>query len=97
MQNDDRILAEINRRLARIERKLSGLLQTQKQLHWAKVGFVEELTGWDRDKMRRARDQGLVKWKDDPIKGRLYLLESIPQLFIKRQSHGEATDGTASI
>lgn len=72
----------IDRRLARIENILAKMSEGKKGESWAKVGFVYELTGWDREKMRRAREQGLIRYKDTD-QGRVYDLNSIPLQFIK--------------
>lgn len=50
---------------------------------WVKVGVVKELTGWDKKKMQRARENNLIKQRKDD-KGIWYLLESIHEMFIKK-------------
>lgn len=77
----------IIQRLDRIERKLS-FIASEKKKTWVKVGFVTDLTGWDHEKMRQAREQGLVEFKDDATKGRLYNLDSINPIFIKKVKDG---------
>lgn len=73
----------IKQQLDRIERKLS-VISAEKKKTWVKVSWITEATGWDREKMRQAREQGLVEWKDDAKMGRVYNLDSINPLFIKK-------------
>jgi hypothetical protein len=49
---------------------------------WVRVGWVTDLTGWNKEKLRQAREQGLVEFKEDG-KSYLYKLESIHPLFLK--------------
>lgn len=79
--------AALKQQLDRIERKLS-VISSEKKKTWVKVGWVTDLTGWDREKMRQAREQGLVEFKDDAVKGRLYNIDSIPKVFIKKITDG---------
>lgn len=79
--------AALKQQLDRIERKLS-VISSEKKKTWAGAIWVMELTGWDKYKMRQAREQGLVEWKDDAKQGRLYNIDSINQLFIKKITDG---------
>lgn len=54
-------MAEIIRRLTRIERMLSE----SKKERWVKARIITGLTGWDNNKMRQARNGGAIKWKRD--------------------------------
>jgi hypothetical protein len=76
---------EILKYLKRIDAKLTNLYRPPNSPTWAKVSWVAELTGWNGEKMRQAREQGLVKWKNDPKKGRLYNLDSISPMFIQKK------------
>jgi predicted transcriptional regulator len=77
----------ILQKLERIERQLSNIARKNvKKASWVKVGWITDLTGWDREKMRQAREQGLVEWKDDAKLGRVYNIDSIPQMFIIKKA-----------
>lgn len=76
---DDKAIIQ---RLDRIERKLSMMIPEKKKT-WVKISFVTALTGWDNNKMRQAREQGLVEWKDDKEHGRMYNVDSINPIFFK--------------
>lgn len=77
-----------------LEQKVDRLINTVASLRnelrsvktketWVGVGAVTELTGWEGEKLRWARNNNLIKF--DKEKG--YLLESIPELFIiKKQT-----------
>jgi hypothetical protein len=72
--------------IKRIDGKLSALLQEVKKPPvetWVKVSIIQSLTGWDKEGMRTARMNGLVKMKRE--KGEIfYLLESLNEIFIKK-------------
>lgn len=75
--------AEIKQEFNRLNAKLNTLMGSSKKETWVKVGFVTDLTGWDREKLRQARDQGLIEFKKTKD-GWFYKLESIPEVFIKK-------------
>ncbi len=53
----------ILKKLDRIERLLDN--GHKKKATWISVGFVKQLTLWNKEDMRRARDNGLIKWKHE--------------------------------
>jgi hypothetical protein len=66
-------------------------IQRSKQRHakpktetWAGPSWVTDLTGWRKEKLRQAREQGLIIYRAAGT-GYEYLLESIPVLFLKNQ------------
>ncbi|MHA4844468.1 hypothetical protein ACX0G7_09900 [Flavitalea antarctica] len=81
---------DLKKYLDRINQKVSLILENQNKETWVSVGWIHDLTGWDNQRMRRARDQGIIKWKKDGTHF-LYLLESIPPQFIINQ-HEKNTD-----
>jgi hypothetical protein len=74
--------AEIKREFERINQKLTALLTKEKKETWVKSTEIIKLTGWDKERMRQARENGYVKVKRDK-KGIFYSLESLPEIFIK--------------
>jgi hypothetical protein len=60
--------------------ELNNRLITKKT--WVKVGWIVYLTGWNLNKMRQARDQGLIQFRKTKEGTYEYLLESIPEQFI---------------
>lgn len=82
---------DIETRLARIERRLSQLVQeNRKQAHWVKVSFIRQATGWNREKIRQARLQKLVIYEKRKT-GFWYDINSIPQIFLNPHRHDNAT------
>ncbi|MBU7576699.1 MAG: hypothetical protein KAF40_01440 [Flavihumibacter sp.] len=71
-----------DQRLQRIERMLSELLQEKRKTTWVNGQVITELTGWDKEKMRSMRDQGVLKFKRSGVKTIKYALESVPEQFI---------------
>lgn len=74
----------IESRLDRIDKKLNTLLADSRKQQWVKVSFIQDATGWDREKMRQARNQGIVKWEKRKD-GFFYDLNSIPPAFLKQK------------
>lgn len=86
---------DIQQQFNRLNAKLNLLIEVQKKEHWVKVGFVTRITGWDRETLRQAREQGLIEWRLDAELGRVYLLESIPSMFIRYEN--KPTNGDAQL
>lgn len=76
--------AETKREFERLNRKLNEMAAVQRKETWVSPGWVSKLTGWDREKLRQARDQKIVEVKRSEGGGWLYKLESIPEQFIKK-------------
>lgn len=73
----------LDRRLKRIEGRLSAALPQAAAKRWVKVSFVQQVTGWNKEAMRRARAQEIIEWKKD-ANGIWYNLNSIPERLINR-------------
>lgn len=73
-------MISVETRLARLERELKALKGPQQK--WVKSSVIIELTGWNKEKMRSARDNGLITWKTDD-KGYWYDLNSLHPYLIK--------------
>lgn len=76
---------ELKAYLDRINKKLNDLAAQARKETWVPAGWVRDLTGWDREKLRQARDQAIVEHKRSPGGGWLYKLESIPEQFLIRK------------
>lgn len=74
-------IESLHRELVQIKKMLA---EKKESATWVKVGFIVEITGWNKEQMRRARQQGLIKYRRDPEKGFIYSLESLPTMFIKK-------------
>lgn len=68
----------------RLERKIDQLLSAKKKEedHWIKVDRVQELTGWDKEKLRRMRAAGIIKMQRSEKFGIRYQRSSIPDEYI---------------
>lgn len=61
-------------------------LKEERRETWVRVGTIRELTPWtDKRKLEKARREGLLKQRRSE-NGIEYLLESIPEIFIKKQT-----------
>lgn len=72
--------------LRRINQKLTSILQEQKKETWVGPSFIREITGWDREKLRQARQQHIIQYKPSPGGGWVYKVESIPQPFLIKKT-----------
>lgn len=76
---------ELEQALERINKKLNAIAAGQRKETWVPVGWVTDLTGWDNEKMRQARENNIIEFKRNDTGGYLYKLESIPEIFIKQK------------
>lgn len=76
---------DIKRQFDMIHRKLNELAANQREEKWVSASFVTDLTGWDNEKLRQARNQKIIEFKRSPGGGWQYKLESIPDKFIKHK------------
>lgn len=75
-------------RLQRMEKKLDFLIEQQSKPTWVKVSFVRQITGWNKEKMRQARELGLIEWKKDEF-GFFYNVTSLSPAFFIRNHHAK--------
>jgi hypothetical protein len=73
---------EIMARVERMERMLAQLTQGKKGPAWVRASSIAAMTGWDKEKMRIMRENGVVKTRRI---GRRYEYDasSIPSLYIR--------------
>jgi hypothetical protein len=80
-------LTRMQQQLDRMERTLSvlrkELMQEKKKETWVKAQVITELTGWDFNGMKKARENGYIQYKNTD--GFWYLLESLHPVHIKKQ------------
>lgn len=70
------------RELMREIKRLNNLLGNPAKKKWVKVTTIREMTGWDHERMRRARNNGDVVFKKDKT-GFWYDPTSLNPVFIK--------------
>jgi hypothetical protein len=76
-------IEEIGTRLLRAEKEIERLKRTaSKPSKWVKVGAIQEVTGWNKERLRRARVNGEVEMRrrDGEI---WYNISSIHPVMIK--------------
>jgi hypothetical protein len=49
---------------------------------WVKPSWITYLTGWNGEKMRQARQSGLIKFRSNGSGSYEYLVQSIPDQFL---------------
>lgn len=77
---------DIKREFERLHREIKALKAIETKTTWVGPGWVTDLTGWNNEKLRQARDQKIIEYKRSQGGGYLYKLESIPEIFIKQQA-----------
>lgn len=81
---------ETKEQFERLHKKLNALatkiLSEEQKETWVGPGWITDLTGWDYEKMRQARDSKIIEFKRSKGGGYLYKLESIPEIFLKKQA-----------
>jgi hypothetical protein len=82
--------AELKRELDRINQKLTTILQAfnkPKQPSWVRASVITRLTGWNNEGMRKARDYGYIRYKEED--GFWYDLDSLHPLHLKKNRETE--------
>jgi hypothetical protein len=69
-------------RIIRLQQTLDKIAEKVEKPCWVKAGFLTEKTGWNNEKLRQARAQGIVEWEKRET-GFWYNINSVPQVFIK--------------
>jgi hypothetical protein len=86
---------ELKAKLDRIEKKLSFLVSQRKaesrKKTWVKVSVVQDLTGWNREKLRQMREHGLIAYQRNET-GMWYQLESIHPIFLKTNAGDKSSN-----
>jgi hypothetical protein len=73
---------ELKRELDRINQKLTTLLQERRPKPcWVRAKIIMQLTGWNGEEMRQARENGYIQYKEE--NGLWYDLESLPKVLIR--------------
>ena len=71
--------------LDRIERMLTVLVTGKMKSAWVRSSSIAAMTGWDKEKLRRMRENGVVKVRRVG-KRYEYDASSVPPMFIKTPS-----------
>lgn len=58
--------------------------QQKKEERWVSASWIQELTGWEENKLQLARRQNIVTWRRKGKAGVEYLLSSVPEEFKKK-------------
>ena len=77
---------ELKREFERINKKLNALAGDRKDEKWVSAYWITEATGWDENKLKIARRQKLITFRRKGKQGVEYLLSSIPEQFIRKQT-----------
>lgn len=75
---------ELTAQFERLNKKINTLLTEAKKPKqtWVKSTVIMSLTGWDKEKMRRCRNDNSIVFKKD--NGFWYDLESVHPIFFKQ-------------
>lgn len=74
---------KILKKLDRLERLVGMLVKEDIKPQWVKASTVISLTGWDRNRMERARKNGDIEFKKQ--NGIWYNLKTLPTIFLKTE------------
>jgi hypothetical protein len=72
----------LEQRVYQLEQQISRL--RGKQETWITAQEVNRLTGRDKHWLKRQRDNRLISFKESETGGLLYLYESIPAIYLKK-------------
>jgi hypothetical protein len=58
----------------------------RKKKTWVNAEWIIRLTGWNKEELRQAREGKLIEFRQEPSRRIKYVLESIPEQFLKKQT-----------
>jgi hypothetical protein len=74
------ILRDIQRRVKSIEKS------HKPKVTWVNVSWITMLTGWNGEKLRQAREAGIIKFRSKgSTRSYEYLVESVPEILIAKR------------
>lgn len=76
---------DMQREFERLHREIKALKAAQEKATWVSANWILDATGWSKRRLQTAREQKIVETKKNRS-GYLYKLESIPEIFIKKQT-----------
>lgn len=77
----------VEEKIDRLSAKIDRLVKINKEKEvWVTATWIMGLTGWNANKMRKARDQNIIQFRENAAGGIEYLLNSLPEVFIKKQN-----------
>lgn len=79
-------LEQIKKQNEAILRRLDQLATAAKAPKWVRSTVITELTGWDNQKMRRARENSTITFKKDNGGLYWYDLNSLHPYLLKKQT-----------
>lgn len=81
------VLQQVLTRLDKAEKEIAALKKEKsRQRHsWTKVGTITKITGWDKERLRRARNNNEIRFKKVGSEI-FYDLNSLNQLLVKKET-----------
>lgn len=79
------VIKEFNRSVAYLKQR-----DRKQKAQYVKVGFITDLTGWNPERLRKARRDGLVKFKKEGTQF-WYDPNSIDPIFHKKMAAAQTT------
>lgn len=73
----------LEQKIDRIYTMLREEKSKEKRETWVGPSWIKQLTDWNHEKLRQAREQKIIEYRESPGGGYQYKLESIPEQFIK--------------
>lgn len=78
-------MESLEARIDRLERLIKSMAPKKEQ--WVGPTVITGMTGWDKRDMERARRNGSVKYRRNPMtNGYQYLVSSVPEHLVKINS-----------
>lgn len=77
----------LEQKLDRIERLIKSQQQAKSAGTWAGPSWITEITGWDKERLRQAREQSIIQFRRSKGGGWEYKIDSLHPLLIKSTPH----------
>jgi len=81
-----RKLEQLTNQVDRLNSTVRTLVMERKKKTWVNAEWIIRLTGWNKEELRQAREGKLIEFRQEPSRRIKYVLESIPEQFLKKQT-----------
>lgn len=77
---------ETKREFDKLYTILRTLVQDRKKKTYVNAEWIMRVTGWSKEELRQAREGKIIEFKSIASRRHKYVLESIPETFLKKQT-----------
>lgn len=89
-------LQRLEHKIDKLERLIKSQQQAKSAGTWAGPSWITEITGWDKERLRQAREQSIIQFRRSKGGGWEYKIDSLHPLLIKSAPHDNSANTSRS-